>query len=85
MMEACQRAHIEPRISFHGLRHTHASLAIMAGMPLMVVARNLGHANVRMVESVYGHLSAGFVTEQVRKHAPKFGNGVEERKILPLR
>ena len=39
MSEECQRAKIRPLISFHGLRHTWAS---MAGVPLMVVARNSG-------------------------------------------
>jgi integrase len=34
MSEACARAKIVPPISFHGLRHTWASLAVMAGMPL---------------------------------------------------
>src|SRR6516165_2417850 len=42
MVEACKRAKINPPVSFHVLRHTWASLAIMAGGPLMVVARNLG-------------------------------------------
>ena len=54
MRDACQRAKITPRISFHILRHTWASLSVMAGMPLMVVAHNLGHANTRMVEKHYG-------------------------------
>ena len=48
MREACERAKIVPALSFHGLRHTWASLAVMAGMPLLVVARNprpRGHAN----------------------------------------
>jgi integrase len=73
MGEACARAKIEPRITFHGLRHTWASLAVMSGMPLMVVARNLGHVNTLMVEKHYGHLSATYVQDEVRKHAPKFG------------
>ena len=45
----------------------------MGGMPLMVVARNLGHADTRMVERHYGHLAPSYVAEFVRKHAPKFG------------
>jgi hypothetical protein len=45
----------------------------MAGMPLMVLAKNLGHVDTRMVERHYGHLSASFVADQVRKHAPRFG------------
>jgi integrase len=71
--DACDRAKIVPRISFHGLRHTWASLSVMGGMPLMVVARNLGHADTRMVEKHYGHLSPSYVAETVRKHAPTFG------------
>ena len=73
MREAVERAKIEPAISFHGLRHTWASLAVMAGMPLMVVAQSLGHADVRMVTRFYGHLSPDFVADAVRKSAPRFG------------
>jgi integrase len=36
--------------SFHILRHTWASLAVMNGTPLLVVAKNLGHADTRVVE-----------------------------------
>jgi integrase len=73
MADAVKRAKITPPISFHGLRHTWASLAVMAGMPLMVVARNLGHADTRMVEKHYGHLAPSYVTDAIRKSAPKFG------------
>ena len=73
MRHACQRAKITPRVSFHILRHTWASLSVMAGMPLMVVAHNLGHANTRMVEKHYGHLSPSFIDDEIRKGAPRFG------------
>jgi integrase len=73
MAEAVNRAKIKPAISFHGLRHTWASLAIMNGMPLMVVARNLGHTTTRMVERHYGHLRDEYVATEVRKNAPRFG------------
>ena len=43
-----RRILIEPHISIHGLRHTWASLAAMAGVPLMVIAKNLGHTDTRM-------------------------------------
>ena len=49
MLRACRRAKIDPPINFHQLRHSYASLAIMAGAPLLVVAKNLGHVDVRMV------------------------------------
>jgi integrase len=73
MQEAVDRAKITPPITFHGLRHTWASLSVMAGMPLMVVARNLGHADTKMVEHHYGHLAPSYVAETIRKHAPDFG------------
>jgi integrase len=73
MAGAVARAKIKPAISFHGLRHTWASLAVMGGMPLMVVARNLGHADTRMVERHYGHMAPDFVADAIRKSAPRFG------------
>jgi len=85
MRETCARAKITPAISFHGLRHTWASHAVMNGMPLTVVARNLGHANTKMVEKHYGHLAQDFVAEAVRKHAPKFGLGKAAKGTVPLR
>jgi hypothetical protein len=42
-------------------------------MPLMVVARNLGHSDTRMVEKHYGHLAPSYVSDAVRAHAPRFG------------
>jgi integrase len=73
MAEACQRAGIEPAANFHALRHTYASHAVMAGAPLLVVAKNLGHSDTRMVEKHYGHLSESYVAEAIRRAAPRFG------------
>jgi integrase len=73
MRDACERAKIGPALSFHGLRHTWASLAVMAGVPLLVVAKNLGHADTRMVEKHYGHLAPSYVADAIRAAAPRFG------------
>ena len=73
MREACKNGRIDPPTSFHQLRHTWASHSVMAGMPLNVVARNLGHADTKMVEKHYGHLAPSYVVDQVRKFAPRFG------------
>jgi integrase len=72
MREACEHASIK-NASFHTLRHTWASLSVMNGTPLMVVAKNLGHADTRMVEKHYGHLAPSFVAEAIRAGAPRFG------------
>jgi integrase len=73
MARACERAKISPAISFHGLRHTYASLSVMAGVPLVVLARNLGHVDTKMVEMHYGHLATTYITEAIRAGAPRFG------------
>ena len=79
---ACKRARIDPPLNFHALRHTWASLSVMAGMPLLVVAKNLGHSDTRMVERHYGHLAPSYVAEAVRKHAPKFGKAPSNVRVL---
>ena len=38
----------------------------MKGVPLAVIAAQLGHANTRMVEKHYGHLAPNYVAETVR-------------------
>jgi integrase len=71
--QACQRANISPPINFHVLRHTWASLSVMSAVPLLVVAKNLGHADTRMVERHYGHLAPSYIADAIRAGAPKFG------------
>jgi len=81
--QACQRAKINPPVSFHVLRHTWASLAVMNGMPLLVVAKNLGHTDTRMVERHYGHLAPNYVADAVRAGAPKFWFAIDTT-VTPL-
>ncbi len=73
MSDASTAARLDPPATFHTLRHTYASLAIMNAAPLMVVARNLGHADTRMVEKHYGHLSASYVADAIRAAVPNYG------------
>ena len=84
MREACRRAKINPPVGFHQLRHTWASHAVMNGMPLMVVARNLGHRDTKMVEAFYGHLSEDYIDQAIKAGAPRFG-GVRPGKVRALR
>jgi integrase len=85
MAAANERAKIDPPVVFHGLRHTWASLAVMNGVPLMVVAKNLGHSDTRMVERSYGHLSQSYIFDAIRAGAPRFGTDVEQVNIVPLK
>ena len=79
--EASQRASISPPINFHGLRHTWASHAVMNGVPLMVVAKNMGHVDTKMVEAHYGHLAPSFIADAIRAGAPKFDFVVQELNL----
>ena len=55
----------------------------MAGAPLVVVARNLGHRDVRMVELHYGHLAQSYVADEIRRAAPRFGFEPDDT-VVPL-
>ncbi len=45
-----------PIISIHGLRHTHASLLLFAGVSIASVARRLGHASMTTTQKTYLHI-----------------------------
>ena len=49
-----QRAGL-PRIRFHDLRHTYATLALQAGVHPKVVSERLGHTTVAMTLDIYSH------------------------------
>lgn len=83
LLEVCARAKIFPAISFHILRHTYASLLVMAGAPLQVVGQNLGHADTRMTERHYAHLASSYVGDTVRALAPRLGI-VKRSNVMPL-
>lgn len=44
-----------PRIRFHDLRHTHATLALAAGVHPKVVSERLGHASISITLDTYSH------------------------------
>ena len=51
----CERSNI-PVISIHGLRHTHASLLLFAGVSIASVARRLGHSSMTTTQKTYLHI-----------------------------
>jgi integrase len=80
---ACAAARIEPPVNFHGLRHTYASRLSMRGVPLAVIAKQLGHADTRMVEKHYGHLGPSYVADTVRAAFGSMGI-VEPSNVVPI-
>lgn len=55
LKQLCLEAGV-PVISVHGLRHTHASLLLYAGVSVASVAKRLGHANMTTTETTYLHI-----------------------------
>ncbi len=51
----CKRAGV-PQITIHGLRHTHASLLLFAGVSIASVARRLGHSSMTTTQKTYLHI-----------------------------
>ena len=45
-----------PVITIHGLRHTHASLLLFAGVSIASVARRLGHSSMTTTQKTYIHI-----------------------------
>ncbi|WP_243613414.1 tyrosine-type recombinase/integrase [Shimia aestuarii] len=54
---AVDQAKLPRELVFHGLRHTYASDLIRSGVPLDMVARQLGHSSTRTVTDTYGHFA----------------------------
>jgi integrase len=46
-----------PRITLHGLRHSYASTALQAGVPIEVLSRRLGHSRISITLDLYVHVS----------------------------
>lgn len=47
-----------PRVRFHDLRHTHASLLLKNGVPAKVIQQRLGHASISTTLGIYVHTDA---------------------------
>ena len=55
-----------PRARLHDLRHLHATMLLLAGVPVHVVAARLGHADPALTLRVYSHV--------LREHAADVGD-----------
>lgn len=54
--EACVLVGLDPPVTFHALRHTHASQLIDAGIDVVKISKRLGHASPVITLQVYAHL-----------------------------
>ena len=51
-----KRLNIDPEITMHGLRHTHASILIYQGVSILYVSERLGHSGIDVTTSTYAHV-----------------------------
>jgi integrase len=58
-----------PSIRLHDLRHTHATLALQAGVHVKVVSERLGHATVAMTLDTYSHVIPAMQEDAAEKVA----------------
>jgi integrase len=72
MDAACEAAKLQG-VTFHILRHTYASHAVMNGMPIAVLSAQLGHKDTRITERHYAHLCQTYKQKLIRENAPSFG------------
>jgi integrase len=52
-----------PRITFHGLRHSHATQMLKNGTPMKVASERLGHSGIAITMDLYSHVQPGMQEE----------------------
>ena len=73
LREACAAAKISPPISFHILRHTHASRLAAKGVPMAVIAAQRGHSDIKLTQRHYAHLSPVTSGRRSGRHSAVWG------------
>ncbi|WP_242272077.1 site-specific integrase [Bacillus cereus group sp. BfR-BA-01310] len=56
-----------PKIRFHDLRHTHATLLFSKGINVKIISERLGHSNIKVMLDTYSHVLPTMQEEVVRK------------------
>jgi integrase len=65
-----------PRLSFHCLRHTHASQLLATGEDISYVSKRLGHSDIMVTYAKYFH----FIPEEKRKSLQDLEQKLKRRK-----
>ena len=71
--EARKQAKVNPKGTFHTLRHTYASLMLNNGASLEVICKILGHHSIVITEKHYAHMADSVKKQAVEQYLPSFG------------
>lgn len=67
--ESLEYCGIDDIITFHGTRHTHATMLLKAGTNIKVISKRLGHSNVAFTMDTYVHVNLDMQKEEIFKAA----------------
>jgi integrase len=67
-----------PKLRFHDLRHTHATILLQLGEHPKVVSERLGHSKTSVTLDIYSHV----VPDMQKDAADKFSNAMKSKKTL---
>nr|WP_257145364.1 tyrosine-type recombinase/integrase [Bacillus thuringiensis] len=56
-----------PKIRFHDLRHTHATLLLTKGVNVKVISKRLGHSSIKITLDTYSHVLPTMQEDAVNK------------------
>jgi Phage integrase family len=74
-----------PVVRLHDLRHTHATLLLLAGVPVHVVSERLGHASPVITMQVYAHVLPGSQREAAEMFASLVEGGKHDERSRNIR
>ncbi len=69
-----------PRITFHGLRHTHLTHLLQAGVHPKVASERAGHTNIGITLDLYSHVMPGMQEDAAAKIDTALQNAIKNRK-----
>ena len=78
LKEIERKLKIDPPVTFHGLRHSHASLLLYKGVNIKAISKRLGHLNTGTTINTYSHILDEMDLEQNDKVAEIISNSYKK-------
>ena len=67
LTNALKRAKINKQVTFHALRHTHASILLSQGVQLLTISKRLGHSDANITLKTYSHILDEMKVSEAKK------------------